>query len=380
MTNTDLSGLLKIGELAKAASTSVSTVKYYVKEGLVEIARKTGRNMAYYHPDSVRRVLLIKFLQKEKFYPLSVIKHLLENGEPGIPEIELYDAIHKVNRTTPYSHLNLAAAARETGLSRRQIETMQQEGLIASILWENKKVFLESDCRIMSLVKHREDAGIPFSQTLKSFKGYTQGLNSAAMADVDAIISDAIVPESPSTAEIVHMIRVSDETLDEFVSLKRYELTRLYGSRHIDDISRFSHQLKDFLSVVKDLLPLPDGAMLVSMCDGVLHGLSCKGDRAAAEAFREYRAVIGLSGEGLSESIAVCSKANHFFNSIDPATAPWPDSLVLHALRLGWLCLAPEVLQCKEQVHAAMVDFEHFAEGCGEDGRAFKSRIISVLR
>ena len=65
----DTNGLLKIGELARSSGVSLSTVKYYVKEGLVEIAKKTSRNMAYYHPDSVRRVLLIRSLQKERFYP-----------------------------------------------------------------------------------------------------------------------------------------------------------------------------------------------------------------------------------------------------------------------------------------------------------------------
>ena len=214
MTNEhDVTGLLKIGELAKASGTSVSTVKYYVKEGLVKIAKKTGRNMAYYHPDSVQRVRMIKALQKEKYYPLSVIKHLLEKGEPGFTEIELYDAIYKVDHTAPYRPLTLSAAVKETGLSRNQIESLEKAGLVTSVLWENKRVYRKSDCRIMILVKRREDVGIPFSQTLASFRVYQQNLSDAVKADVDGIISEAIMPESPSTSEIVHMIRVSDQTL-----------------------------------------------------------------------------------------------------------------------------------------------------------------------
>ena len=40
--------LLRIGELAKEAGVSLTTVKFYAKEGLIRPARKTGRNMAYY--------------------------------------------------------------------------------------------------------------------------------------------------------------------------------------------------------------------------------------------------------------------------------------------------------------------------------------------
>ena len=47
-------GLLKIGALARAAGVSVSTVKFYAKEGLIRAAVKTGRNMAYYDPGAWR--------------------------------------------------------------------------------------------------------------------------------------------------------------------------------------------------------------------------------------------------------------------------------------------------------------------------------------
>ena len=381
MTNKpDVTGLLKIGELAKASGTNVSTVKYYVKEGLVKIATKTGRNMAYYHPDSVQRVRMIKALQKEKYYPLSVIKHLLEKGEPGFSEIELYDAIHKVDHTAPYRPLTLALAIKETGLARNQIETLEKAGLVTSVLWENKRVYRESDCRIMMLVKHREEAGIPFSQTLESFCVYLQNLSNAVKADVDAIISEAIVPESPSTSEIVHMIRVSDQTLDEFVSLKRYELNRIFGSQHIDEIGIFSGQLKSFLSAVRNALSFPDGQALQALCDAILRSGSCKGSGTACEALRAYGTIIHLAKEGLAESITACNRANHFFDALHPGTAMQPDTLLLHALRLGWFTLAPDVLRCRPRLNAAVAEFQKFAHNYRPDGQAFQASLTDALK
>ena len=80
-------GLMKAGELAKAAGVSVSTVKFYAKEGLIRAAVKTGRNMAYYDPACVETIQRIRTLQRERFYPLSVIKGLLET--PAVAEGEI---------------------------------------------------------------------------------------------------------------------------------------------------------------------------------------------------------------------------------------------------------------------------------------------------
>lgn len=94
-TSTD--GLMKIGELAKAANVNVSTLKFYVKEELIRPALKTGRNMSWYSPDCVATIRAIRMLQRERFYPLSVIKHLLSSSGAGSPpELALLDAIHKV--------------------------------------------------------------------------------------------------------------------------------------------------------------------------------------------------------------------------------------------------------------------------------------------
>jgi len=69
---------LKISELAEAAGVPVATVRHYLREGLLPEGRKTSRNMAYYPPELVDRIRLIKLLQEERFMPLRVIRELLE--------------------------------------------------------------------------------------------------------------------------------------------------------------------------------------------------------------------------------------------------------------------------------------------------------------
>ncbi len=78
-------GLLKMKELAEASGVSAGTIKHYLREGLLgggaEIV-KTSRNMAYYPPEFVERIKLIKQLQEERFMPLGVIKGMLDD-DPG---------------------------------------------------------------------------------------------------------------------------------------------------------------------------------------------------------------------------------------------------------------------------------------------------------
>jgi DNA-binding transcriptional MerR regulator len=89
--------LLKMSELAERTGVSAGTIRYYLREGLLgegeEIVR-TSRNMAYYPPEYVQRIALIKRLQEKRFMPLRVIKGTLED-DPGRVHalIELEDRI-----------------------------------------------------------------------------------------------------------------------------------------------------------------------------------------------------------------------------------------------------------------------------------------------
>ncbi len=89
--------LLKMSELAERSGVSPGTIRYYLREGLLGEGQgvlRTSRNMAYYPPEYVERIALIKRLQEERFMPLRVIKGALEQ-DPGRVRalIELEDRI-----------------------------------------------------------------------------------------------------------------------------------------------------------------------------------------------------------------------------------------------------------------------------------------------
>ena len=70
-------GLLKMRDLAAASGVSAGTIRHYLREGLLPEPVKTSRNMAWYSPDFVDRIKLIKQLQEERFMPLRVIRELV---------------------------------------------------------------------------------------------------------------------------------------------------------------------------------------------------------------------------------------------------------------------------------------------------------------
>jgi DNA-binding transcriptional MerR regulator len=79
-----------MSELAEASGVSTGTIKHYLREGLLPEPVRTSRNMAYYPPDFVERIRLIKRLQEERFLPLRLIKGVLEDAErPRIPRQEV---------------------------------------------------------------------------------------------------------------------------------------------------------------------------------------------------------------------------------------------------------------------------------------------------
>jgi DNA-binding transcriptional MerR regulator len=89
--------MLKMSELAERSGVSAGTIKHYLREGLLggrgEI-RRTSRNMAYYPPEFVDRIQLIKRLQEERFMPLRVIREVMaDDPERAARLVELEDRI-----------------------------------------------------------------------------------------------------------------------------------------------------------------------------------------------------------------------------------------------------------------------------------------------
>jgi Fic family protein len=73
--------LFKIGAIAKHAEETVPTIRYWTKEGLLNVAERTASNYALYAPETLARIQQIQELKKQRF-TLSEIKERLFSDNP----------------------------------------------------------------------------------------------------------------------------------------------------------------------------------------------------------------------------------------------------------------------------------------------------------
>ena len=57
---------MKISELADLTKLPISTIKYYISEGLLPKRAKTGKTVAYFTREHVDRLKFIQTLKQEK--------------------------------------------------------------------------------------------------------------------------------------------------------------------------------------------------------------------------------------------------------------------------------------------------------------------------
>jgi DNA-binding transcriptional MerR regulator len=173
--------LLKISELAERAEVPVATVRHYLREGLLPEPLKTSRNMAYYPPEFVERIRLIKQLQEERFMPLRVIRDLLEreHAEPDRLRamIELEDRILDQALVEERERVPAAEVRRRYDVPVEVLERMSEVGVLSP----DAAGYSPSDVRIIEAIGrfraggYDESLGFTVYDTLR-YKRALEGL------------------------------------------------------------------------------------------------------------------------------------------------------------------------------------------------------------
>jgi len=155
----DERGRLKISELAEEAGVPVATVRHYLREGLLPEGEKTSRNMAYYPPELVERIRLIKQLQEERFMPLRVIGELLdrEDGDPGRlrAELEASDRVYELAISDQGEPIGAAELAARTGVPAEVIAALEE----VDVIGPGEGGFSDADARIVEAIANFRAGG-----------------------------------------------------------------------------------------------------------------------------------------------------------------------------------------------------------------------------
>jgi DNA-binding transcriptional MerR regulator len=146
--------LLRMSELAERSGVSAGTIRYYLREGLLgggEDVVRTSRNMAYYPPDYVQRIVLIKRLQEERFMPLRVIRGALQQDPERVRAlIELEDRIieRALISAEDRSRVSRKLVLERYGVPRNVLERLAELG----VLTPSKRGYDRDDVNIIEAI------------------------------------------------------------------------------------------------------------------------------------------------------------------------------------------------------------------------------------
>jgi DNA-binding transcriptional MerR regulator len=126
-------GLLKMKELAERSGVSAGTIKHYLREGLLPEPVRTSRNMAYYPPEFVERIRLIKQLQEERFMPLKLIRSVLDSDpDRARALVELEDRILERALQRDRSRVSAAELRRRCDIPQEVLDRLEELDVISS--------------------------------------------------------------------------------------------------------------------------------------------------------------------------------------------------------------------------------------------------------
>jgi len=178
-------GLMRISEVSRAAGVSLPTIHYYVREGLLFPAVKTARNMAYYSPECVEDIRIIKELQSKRFLPLSAIKMIMNARHDGqdidhLIEMRSFldDIFHPVG-TGVSTSLSVDELIDATGLSSSDIHTLEGLGLLMPAETAQGRSYDDIDVRIAQIVRELEQFGW-YPADLDVYRQYVKAIRNEA--------------------------------------------------------------------------------------------------------------------------------------------------------------------------------------------------------
>jgi DNA-binding transcriptional MerR regulator len=128
-------GLLKMSELAERSGVSAGTIKHYLREGLLgdgdEVVR-TSRNMAWYPPQFVERIRLIKRLQEDRFLPLRVIRRVVEDDPQRAAELAALEdrILERALARRSGERVPAAQVAHRTGVPAGVLDRLAELGVL----------------------------------------------------------------------------------------------------------------------------------------------------------------------------------------------------------------------------------------------------------
>jgi DNA-binding transcriptional MerR regulator len=227
--STESAELLRMGELAEASGVPAPTIKHYLREGLLPEPVKTSRNMAYYPPEFVDRIKLIKRLQEERFMPLKAIKQVLdEDPERANAMLELEDRILDRALAGERARTSAAEVRERYGVPKEVLDRLAE----LAVLTPNSRGYSPSDVQIIEAISrfraggYDEEIGFTVYDTLR----YKTALEELVRQEVD-VVMNRLAGEVPPE-RVVEMLEAGAQPLKDLIAALHTKLMVAELERH----------------------------------------------------------------------------------------------------------------------------------------------------
>jgi DNA-binding transcriptional MerR regulator len=211
-------GLLKMSELSDASGVSAGTIKHYLREGLLserEGVVRTSRNMAYYPPEFVERIRLIKQLQEDRFMPLRAIRRVLEDDpERARALVELEDRILDRALAGDATRMSAAEVSRRYEIPREALDRMVEIGLLTP----TSRGFSDRDVSVVEAISrfraggYDEQIGFTVYDTLR----YKRAMEALVAEEVGVVLERLAGEMDPD--RVVELLEAGIEPLRDFIA------------------------------------------------------------------------------------------------------------------------------------------------------------------
>jgi DNA-binding transcriptional MerR regulator len=221
--------LLRMGELAEASGVPAPTIKHYLREGLLPEPVKTSRNMAYYPPEFVDRIKLIKQLQEERFMPLKAIKSVLDDDpERARALVELEDRILDRALAGERTRTSAAEVRDRYSVPKEVLDRLEK----LEVLSPNTRGYSPSDVKIIEAISrfrasgYDEEIGFTVYDTLR----YKSALEDLVREEV-GMVMDRLAGEVPPE-RVVEMLETGAQPLQDLIAALHTKLMVAELERH----------------------------------------------------------------------------------------------------------------------------------------------------
>jgi len=208
-------GLLRMRELAQQSGVSAGTIKHYLREGLLPDPVRTSRNMAWYPPEFVERIRLIKQLQEERFMPLRAIKTVLDDDpDRARALVELEDRILDRALRDESARTSATEVRRRYDMPAEVLDRLGEIGLLTP----NSRGYSQLDIGVIEAISrfraggYDEQIGFTVYDTLR----YKHAMEELVREEVEVVLERLAGEVDPD--RVVELLEAGAQPLRDFIA------------------------------------------------------------------------------------------------------------------------------------------------------------------